>query len=82
MLEEQLQTSITFLQSNPIVAAIIACVLAVLFFCKPKEMFKLLAFCLFMAFVFYCISIFAGTVNSGSKQKDQMIYKTQKALGE
>ena len=82
MLEEQLQNALAFLQTNPVIAVAIGAVLLVLFYFKPKEMFKLLAFCLFMIVVFYFITIFAGTVGTGSKHKDQMIYKSKKVLGD
>ena len=68
MLEEQLQSALAFLQTNPIIAAIIGGVLVSLFFFKPKAMFKLVAFCLVMIVVFYFITLFAGTVSTGSKR--------------
>ena len=82
MLEELLQSALAFLQTNPIIAAVIGVIVVALFYFKPKAMFKLVAFCLFLAVVFYCITLFAGAVGSGSKHKDQMIYKTKEALGE
>jgi hypothetical protein len=45
-------------------------------------MFKLAAFVLFIAAVFYMITLFAGTLSTGSKQKDQMIYKSKDVIGE
>ena len=82
MLEEYLQNALAFLQTNPLIAGAIGAITVALFYFKPKEMFKLLAFTLFMAVVFYCISIFTGTISTGAKHKDQMIYKSEKVLGE
>lgn len=82
MLGEQLQDLIIFLQARPIIAAAIGAFILILFYIRPKEMFKLAAFCLFIAVVFYFIGLFTGAVNTGSQQKDQMIYKTREALGE
>ena len=82
MLEEQLQNLIFFLQAKPIIAAAIGAVILILFYLIPKGMFKIAAFCLFIVIVFYFIGLFSGAVNTGSKQKDQMIYKTREALGE
>ena len=82
MLEEQLQNILAFLQTNPIIAAVIGAFLLLLFCSKPKEMFKLLAFCLFIIVVFYFLTLFAETVSTGSKHKSQMIYKSKKVLGE
>ena len=45
-------------------------------------MFKLVAFCLFLGVVFYCITLLVDTVSTGSDQKDQMIYKSKEVLGE
>ena len=82
MPEKLLQTVLAFLQTNPIIAVVIGAIVVSFFYFKPKEMFKLLAFGLFMAVTFYCLTLFMGTVSSGSKQKDQMIYKSKKVLGE
>lgn len=82
MLEEQLLNALAFLQTNPIIAAIIGTIVLLLFFSKPKEMFKLVVFCLFLVVVFYCITLLAGTLSTGSEQKDQMIYKSKEVLGE
>ena len=82
MLIEYLQIARAFLYSNPMIAGIIGGSVVVLFYCKPKEMFKLVALCLVIAVVFYFLSLFAGTVSTGAKQKDQMIYKSRDVVGE
>ena len=82
MLNEYLQAAGTFLYTNPIIAVVIGVILVVLFYSQPKEMFKLTAFALFIAVVFYVITLLAGTVDTGSKQKDQMIYKSRDVIGE
>ena len=82
MLNEYLQSARAFLYTNPIVAVVISVILVTLIFSRPKEMFKLVAFGLFIAVVFYFITLFAGTLSTGSKQKDQMIYKSKDVIGE
>jgi hypothetical protein len=82
LLEEQLQNILNFLHTNPIVAVAIGGVVIVLFYSKPKEMFKLVGFCLFIVVVFYLLTFFAGTLTTGSKHKDQMIYKSKKVIEE
>ena len=82
MFAEQLHNAIFFLQTNPVIAAGVGIVLLALFYFRLKEMLKLTAFCLFIAAVFYLITLLTGTVNTGAKQKDRMIYKTREALGE
>ncbi len=81
MLEEQLLNTLALLKGNPIIAVLVGVVVLILFYSKPKEMFKMVAFCLFLAFVFYCITLLAGAVRSGSDQKDRMIYKSEEAIG-
>ncbi len=82
MFEQYLQNAVDLLRDNPIVAAGIAVTVAAFFYFKPKETFKLVVFCVFIIAVFYCITLFAGTLSTGAKQKDQMIYKTREAAGE
>ena len=82
MLEEHLQETIAILQNNPLFGWVIAGVLALLFYFRPKDMFKLLACCVILAGALYFMSYLLDTVGSGSKQKDAMIYKTREASGE
>lgn len=78
--EEQLQNIAYFLRDNPVFALILGGVILLLFLAKPKEMFQLVGFCLFISVVFYFIILFAETVDTGSKEKDEMIYKTRREL--
>ncbi len=82
MFEEQLQNILAFLQTNPIIAVAIGGIVVALFYFKTKEMCKLVGFCLFIAVVFYFLTLLAGTISTGSKHKDQMIYKSKDVLGE
>ena len=82
MLSEYLQTARAFLSTNPVIAILIGAILVLLFFSRPKQMFKLAAFILFITVVFYFITLFADTVSTGSKQKDQMIYKSKDVIGD
>lgn len=82
MLEEHLQTTIALAQRNPWIGIVFAILMVALFYLKPKEMFKLAVFGLFIAVVFYIITLLIGTVGSGSGQKDRMINKSRDSLGE
>lgn len=82
MFQEHLQNTIGILQGNPTLALGVAAVVAALFFFRPKDMMKLVGFCLLLVVVAYVIGLIVGTIGSGSQQKDQMIYKTQRAIGE
>ena len=82
MFEQHLQDTLNLLQGNPALSLGAAAVIAVLFYFRPKDMLKLVGFCLLLVVAAYLISLVAGTIGSGAKQKDQMIYKTQRAIGE
>jgi len=82
MFEQHLQNTLNLLQGNPALALAGAAVVAALFYFRPKDMFKLVGFCLILVVVAYFIGLVAGTIGSGAKQKDQMIYKTQRAIDE
>jgi len=82
MFEEHLQSTLYFLKTNPIVAVVIGIVLVFCFYSKPKEMFKLVVFCLFVAVAFYFITMMAGVIGSGAQSKDEMIYKSKKLADE
>ena len=82
MFEQHLQNTLTLLQGNPVLSLGVAAVIAALFYFRPKDMLKLVGFCLLMVVVVYLIGLVAGTIGSGANQKDQMIYKTQRAIGE
>jgi hypothetical protein len=82
MFEEHLQKTIALLQNNQAIGFGIAVVIVVLFYFRPKDMFKLLGFCLFLVVAFYLMTQLVGLVDSGSKQKDQMTHKTSEAVRE
>lgn len=82
MFLEHLQTTIALLKNNPVVAIIIAAIVLFLLYTRPKQMFKIFGLCLvFFAFL-YVAGLLFGTLESGSKQKDEMIHKTRQAIGE
>jgi len=82
MFEEHFQDTIALVQSNPIIGIGVAVVVLGLFYFRPKDMFKLLGFCLVLVVGFYLMTLLAETVGSGSKKKDEMIHRTSKAIGE
>jgi hypothetical protein len=82
MLEEQLHNTLALLRGNPALALAIALIVAGLFYFKPREMFKLALFGLFITVVFYFITLLADTLSTGSKEKGEMIYKTKNIIGD
>lgn len=77
-----LNQAIAYGKTHTTVVLIAAAVLALLTFLKPKTMFKLYGACLLAVVGLYLVSLFVGAIGSGSKQKNQMIYKTRDAAGE
>ncbi|MGW8312975.1 MAG: hypothetical protein ACWGOL_07090 [Desulfuromonadales bacterium] len=82
MLEEQLHSILILLRNNPGLALILAVIVVVLCYFRPKAMFRMALFGLFIALVFYFITQLAGMVSTGSQQKDRMIYKSRDVIGE
>ncbi len=82
MFAEHLHNTIVLLKSNPALAFALAGVILALLYFKPREMGKLVIFGLFIAVVFYFITLFAEMLDIGSKQKDQMIYKSRDVIDE
>ena len=82
MFAEHLHNTIVLLKSNPALAFALAGVVLALIYFKPREMGKLVLFGLFITVVFYFITLFAEMLDFGSKQKDQMIYKSRNVIDE
>jgi 4-hydroxybenzoate polyprenyltransferase len=82
MLEEQLYALLDLLLSNPVFALLLAVIVVALCYFRPKAMFRLALFSLFIVLVFYFIAQLAGMVSTGSQQKDRMIYKSRDVIGE
>ncbi len=82
MFAEHLHNTIVLLMSNPLFAFALAGVILALFYFRPKEMGKLVLFGLFIIVIFYFITLFAEMLDVGSKQKDQMIYKSRNVIDE
>jgi len=82
MFEEHWQKTVALVQDNPMIGLGVAVIVAALFYFRPKDMFRLLGFCLFLLAAFYVMTLLVSTVGSGSKQKDQMVHKTRQAIGD
>jgi len=82
MFAEHLHNTIVLLKSNPLFAFALAGVILALFYFRPKEIGKLVLLGLFIIVIFYFITLFAEMLDVGSKQKDQMIYKSRNVIDE
>jgi hypothetical protein len=80
--KEHLQNTIALAQDNPVIGIGVAVVVVALFYFRPKDMFRLLGFCLVLVVGFYLMTLLVETVGSGSKKKDEMIHRTSKAIDE
>jgi hypothetical protein len=80
MFEEYLNRTLALLTSNPLIAAAIGLVVVFLLIKRASDVFKLLGLGVLLVVLFYVVTLLVGTVGSGSKQKDEMIYKTRRAI--
>jgi energy-coupling factor transporter transmembrane protein EcfT len=82
MLEEQWHNTLTLLRGNTALTVAVVLFIAILCYFKPREVFRMGLFALFIVAVFYVITLLADTLSTGSKQKGEMIYKTRNIVGE
>jgi len=66
---------ISFVQNNTVIAIVIAVGLLILIYRKPKLFLSILFLGLFLAVLFYLITSMAG---SGSKQKKRLLFEDEK----
>ncbi len=67
---------VSFVQNNTVIAIVIAVGLLFLIYRKPKLFFGILFLGLFLAVLFYTITTMAG---SGSKQKKRLIHEEKQS---
>lgn len=75
-----LELAMMFFRQYTLLAVVLAAAVALFALARPKEFGKLLLVVGFLAAVLYVLSLIGGTMETGIKEKDQMIYKTQNAL--
>jgi hypothetical protein len=66
---------VSFIQNNTVIAIAIAVILLFLIYRKPKLFFGILFLGLFLTVLFYLITSMAG---SGSKQKKRLLFEEEK----
>ncbi len=66
---------VSFVQNNTVIAIAIAVILLFLIYRKPKLFFGILFLGLFLAVLFYLVTSMAG---SGSKQKKRLLLEEEK----
>ena len=72
---ELISAGINFFQTQTLIAIIIIGVLGILFYLKPKAMFKLVALTLAFVAVFYILSLMGDVTSTGISQKREMVDK-------
>lgn len=64
-------------KAEPVIALIIAGVIAILFYFKTKEMLKVMAVILILVTLFYFFTLFREMTSSGINQKERLMEKSQ-----
>ena len=67
---------LSFSSRYPYAVAAIAVILLFIVYRKPKESFKFVVFLLFMAAVFYALSLFRDTLSTGTQNAHEGIQKS------
>lgn len=75
--KELISKGIELAKSEPIIAAVVLGIIAILFYFKTKSMLKLLAIVLVLAFLFYVFALFHSVTSKGITQKERMGEKSQ-----
>ena len=78
MFEKIVSYSVNFYHSYPAVVIVVAVILLIIAYKKPKESFKFAIFLVIMACVLYAVGLFSKSLETGKENKDQMIEKTKR----
>ena len=79
----QIVTSVTnFFRGYPLLAAAVIAGLLYSLYSSPKETFKFLVAMGLLAVAIYFVMQFTGTTSQGVSGKDELIHKTERAIGE
>lgn len=81
MFDKLLQYAAGFYHEYSIVVIVIAVILLIIAYNKPKESFKFVIFLVIIACVLYAVGLFGESVDIGKKNKDKMVEKSR-ALGD
>ena len=72
---ELISARINFFQTQTLIAIVIIGVLGILFYLKPKAMFKVVALILVSVAVLYILSLMGDVTTTGITQKREMVDK-------
>lgn len=79
----QIITSVTdFFRGYPLLAAAVVVGLLYSLYSSPKETFKFLVVMVLLAVAIYFVMQFSSTTSQGVGGKDELIHKTERAIGE
>ena len=76
---ETVNSAVSFLKGNPVIAVIVALFLVIFIYRRPKLFFGVLFLALILAAAIYLIM---GMASSGSLQKGKLIHKEEKQIRE
>ncbi|PLX80810.1 MAG: hypothetical protein C0616_07125 [Desulfuromonas sp.] len=82
MLDEFIARSIAFFKTYPLIGVLAILVFALYTWLKPKKALKLVLFILVLVAAIYALGYLKDPLDAGMKQKDEMIYKSKRELGE
>lgn len=78
--DELLATANNYYQANKFLAIAMGICVLIFAFLKPKPFFKLLAFLLIAAGLFWAVSLLMDTTRVGTQMKEKAATRTEKAL--
>lgn len=80
---DQIITRVTeFIRGYPLLAGAVVVGVLVCLYRSPKETLKFLIFLTVLAVAGYCVLQFTSTTSTGVGGKEELLHKTERALGE
>jgi Mn2+/Fe2+ NRAMP family transporter len=76
MIDKITSFAISFYHEYSIIVIIIAVIILIVAYNKPKESFKFAIFLVIMVCVLYAVDLFGGSIDLGKQNKNQMVHKT------
>lgn len=77
MIDSIVSYAVSFYHEYSIVVIVVAVILLIIAYSKPKESFKFCIFLVILACAIYAVDLFGDSVELGSQNKKEMIHKTK-----
>lgn len=82
MLNEFIAEAVIFFRTYPLLGVVAIAVFALYVWQKPKKALKLILFLLVLAAIIYALGYMKDPLDAGLHQKDEMIYKSRRQIGD